>query len=68
MTKPNIKTAPSPLQEKIYISLINAEAMEGSFKLGNLAAAKEVVTIGDHLRGVSEILTATFAKELPTND
>jgi len=66
MNKPNIKAAPSRLQEEIYVSLINAEALEGTFKLGNLTSAQEIVRTGDHLRGVSEVLAACFAKEIPS--
>ena len=62
---PTRTTAPSELQKEIYLRLITATAADGKFDLGNLTSAATLVKIGDHLRGVSEILAASFEEKLP---
>jgi len=47
----------STLKREIYLRLISASAADGKFDLGKLPNAKAVVSQGDHLRGVSELLT-----------
>lgn len=55
-------TVSRDLQQEIYLRLIQGSAMDGKFDLGNLASANVVVKIADHLRGVSELLAASFEK------
>lgn len=57
--------APSELQKEIYLRLVSATAGDGKFDLGNLASASAVIKIGDHLKGVSEILAVCFEGKLP---
>jgi hypothetical protein len=45
------------LKREIYLRLISASASDGKFDLGKLPNAKAVVSQGDHLRGVAELLT-----------
>ena len=54
-----VKTAvvDSGLKREIYLRLISASAADGKFDLGKLPNAKAVVSQGDHLRGVAELLT-----------
>ena len=47
----------STLKREIYLRLISASAADGKFDLGKLPNAKAVVSQGDHLRGVAELLT-----------
>jgi len=47
----------SALKREIYLRLISASAADGKFDLGKLPNAKAVVSQGDHLRGVAELLT-----------
>ncbi len=58
--------APSELQKEIYLRLISASAADGKFDLGNLASASVVIKMGDHLKGVSEILAVCFEGKIPT--
>ncbi len=56
--KPEVKpTVDSALKREIYLRLISASAADGKFDLGKLPNAKAVVSQGDHLRGVAELLT-----------
>jgi len=57
--EPEVKTAvvDSALKREIYLRLISASAADGKFDLGKLPNAKAVVSQGDHLRGVAELLT-----------
>ena len=57
-------TAPSELQKEIYLRLISSSAVDGKFDLGKLTSAATLVKIGDHLKGVSEILAASFEEKL----
>lgn len=61
---PTKTTAPSELQKEIYLRLISSSAVDGKFDLGKLTSAATLVKIGDHLRGVSEILAASFEEKL----
>lgn len=65
---PTKTTAPSELQKEIYLRLISATAGDGKFDLGNLASASTVIKIGDHLKGVSEILSVCFEGKLPVTE
>lgn len=65
---PTKTTAPSELQKEIYLRLISATAGDGKFDLGNLASASAAVKIGDHLKGVSEILAVCFEGKLPVTE
>ncbi len=62
---PTKTTAPSELQKEIYLRLLSASAADGKFDLGNLASASTVIKMGDHLKGVSEILSVCFEGKLP---
>ena len=60
--KTEVKTESTPvvdsaLKREIYLRLISASAADGKFDLGKLPNAKAVVSQGDHLRGVAELLT-----------
>jgi len=56
--KPEVKpSVDSALKREIYLRLISASAADGKFDLGKLPNAKAVVSQGDHLRGVAELLT-----------
>jgi hypothetical protein len=56
--KPEVKpSVDSALKREIYLRLISASASDGKFDLGKLPNAKAVVSQGDHLRGVAELLT-----------
>lgn len=57
-------TAPTELQKEIYLRLISSSAVDGKFDLGKLTSAATLVKIGDHLKGVSEILAASFEEKL----
>jgi hypothetical protein len=52
----------SELQREIYLRLISSAAADGQFLLGKLPNAQAVVKQGDHLRGVSELLTKCYEK------
>jgi hypothetical protein len=52
----------SDMQREIYLRLVSSAAADGRFLLGNLPNANAVVKQGDHLRGVSELLTSCFEK------
>ena len=58
--KPAVQT--SDMQREIYLRLISSAAADGRFLLGNLPNANAVVKQGDHLRGVSELLSNCFQK------
>ena len=62
---PTKSTAPSELQKEIYLRLVSASAVDGKFDLGKLTSASSAVKIGDHLKGVSEILAVRFEGKLP---
>lgn len=62
---PTKATAPTELQKEIFCRLISVTAADGKFDLGTLKGPKMVTEIGKHLRGVSELLAATFADSLP---
>ena len=61
---PTKTTAPSELQKEIYLRLVSSSAVDGKFDLGKLTSAATLVKIGDHLKGVSEILAASFEEKL----
>lgn len=65
---PTKTIAPSELQKEIYLRLVSATAGDGKFDLGNLASASAVIKIGDHLKGVSEILAVCFEGKLPVTE
>ena len=65
-TEPEVKTEVKPeastvvdfaLKREIYLRLVSASASDGKFDLGKLPNAKAVVSQGDHLKGVAELLT-----------
>jgi hypothetical protein len=62
--EPIVSTIPkdNTLQKEIYLLLIASAAADGKFLLGNLPNAQAVVKQGDHLRGVSELLTKCYEK------
>lgn len=63
---PTKTTAPSELQKEIYLRLISSSAVDGKFDLGKLTSAATLVKVADHLKGVSEILAASFEEKSAT--
>ena len=58
----NIKTQKT--QDEIFYRLVSAAAAEGTFNLGQLKSGKEAQSIAKHLKGVSEIIAATYTEEV----
>lgn len=56
--KPVIKSA--SIQDDIFLRLVEATANAGTFALGELKSGDEVQKISKHLRGVAEIIAATY--------
>ena len=48
------------LQKEIYLRLVSSAVADGRFLLGNLHNAEAAVKQGNHLKGVSEILTKCY--------
>ena len=59
--KPTVR---NKVQDEIFLRLIQATAAEGVFNLGVMKSAKEAQQIAKHLRGVSEIIAATYNEEV----
>jgi len=57
----NMKT--QKVQDEIFYKLIEATANTGVFGLGELKNGSEAQKIAKHLRGVSEIIAATYCEE-----
>jgi len=55
--KPAVKTN---IQDDIFLRLVEATANSGTFALGELKSGDEVQKIAKHLRGVAEIISATY--------
>jgi hypothetical protein len=49
-------------QDEIFLRLVEATANSGAFALGELKNGKEAQAIAKHLRGVAEIIAATYAE------
>jgi hypothetical protein len=56
--KPAVKT--NNIQDDIFLRLVEATANAGTFALGELKSGDEVQKISKHLRGVAEIIAATY--------
>jgi len=56
--KPAVKT--NNIQDDIFLRLVEATANSGTFALGELKSGDEVQKIAKHLRGVAEIIAATY--------
>ena len=56
----NIKT--QKVQDEIFYKLVEATAHSGVFALGALKSGKEAQSIAKHLRGVAEIIAATYCE------
>jgi hypothetical protein len=56
--KPAVKT--NNIQDDIFLRLVEATANAGTFALGELKSGDEVQKIAKHLRGVAEIIAATY--------
>lgn len=56
--KPAVKT--NNIQDDIFLRLVEATANAGTFALGELKSGDEVQKITKHLRGVAEIIAATY--------
>ncbi len=50
------------VQDEIFYKLVEATAQSGVFNLGQLKSAKEAQSIAKHLKGVSEIIAATYTE------
>lgn len=48
-------------QDDIFLRLVEATANSGAFALGELKSGDEAQKIAKHLRGVAEIIAATYA-------
>lgn len=57
------KMVRNKMQDEIFLRLVEATAAEGIFALGQLKSAKEAQSHAKHLRGVAEILAATYQGE-----
>ena len=51
------------VQDEIFFRLIEATAQTGAFNLGELKNAQQCQSIAKHLKGVSEIIAATYTQE-----
>jgi hypothetical protein len=49
-------------QDEIFLRLVEATANSGVFALGELKNGAEAQKIAKHLRGVAEIIAATYAE------
>ena len=56
--KPAAKT--NNIQDEIFLRLVEATANAGTFALGELKSGDEVQKVAKHLRGVAEIISATY--------
>ena len=59
--KPAVKT--NNIQDDIFLRLVEATANAGTFALGELKSGDEVQKITKHLRGVAEIISATYVSK-----
>jgi hypothetical protein len=57
------KMVRNKMQDEIFLRLVSAAAAEGGFNLGKLKSAKEAQSHAKHLRGVAEIIAATYQGE-----
>jgi hypothetical protein len=58
------KMVRNKMQDEIFLRLIEATAREGIFNLGQLKSAKEAQSHAKHLRGVAEIIAASYQGEV----
>ncbi len=56
----NLKT--QKIQDEIFYRLVEATAQSGVFNLGELKNGAEAQKIAKHLRGVAEIIAATYTE------
>ena len=63
-TKPKPTYKSSKIQDEVFLRLIQAQANTGAFQLGTLKNGKEAQVIAKHLKGVAEILAATYTEEI----
>lgn len=59
--KPAVKT--NNIQDDIFLRLVEATANAGVFALGELKSGDDVKKIAKHLRGVAEIIAATYEEK-----
>jgi len=50
------------IQDEIFFRLVEATAQTGTFNLGELKSAQQCQSIAKHLKGVSEIIAATYVE------
>jgi hypothetical protein len=50
------------IQDEIFFRLVEATAQTGTFNLGELKNAQQCQSIAKHLKGVSEIIAATYVE------
>ena len=57
------KMVRNKMQDEVFLRLVSAAAAEGIFNLGQLKSGKEAQSHAKHLRGVAEIIAATYQEE-----
>ena len=63
MSEPKKPAVKNSIQDDIFLRLVEATANAGTFALGELKSGDDVQKIAKHLRGVAEIIAATYEEK-----